>query len=273
MTWTGADGAPLLLDGSTGVTLRERPLGLEVPHPANTVDQRLAFDGGVLVGRRRPPRPLALDLFFKHATRVETLLAEVAASLQGPGTLEWADDVNTRTLREVIYEAGLDGSGFGNAVEAERVVSLLALDPWWYGAAESASLSVAAETAFDAAIAFDAAVPFDGGNATSVVVVGDTDVYPVITATGPATTLSVVYEGLSWSIAAPLGASDVLVVDHRPGSRGPSLNGGTVDWSLLSAASRLWPIAKGSASIVSGTTGSSGSTSLSMTFEPRWLTA
>ena len=272
MTWTGADGVPLLLDGSTGVTLRERPLGLEVPHPANTVDQRLAFDGGVLVGRRRPPRPLALDLFFKHATRVETLLAEVAASLQGPGTLEWADDVNTRTLREVIYEAGLDGSGFGNAVEAERVVSLLALDPWWYGPAVSVPLSTSAETAFSAAVAFDAVIPFDGGNATSVTIAGDGEVFPVITVTGPATTLSVAYGGLTWAIAAALGASDVLVVDSRPGSRGPSLNGGAVNWSLLTAPSRLWAVVAGDVSIVSGATGATGATTITMVYEPRWLT-
>lgn len=272
MTWTDANGAATVLDGSAGITLRDKPIGLEAPNPANTVDNYMTFDGGTLVARRRPPRHCVLDLFFKHATRVETVLAEAASKLQGPGELEWADDVNTRTLREVIYEAGLDGSGFTSLLEAERVVSLLALDPWWYGPAVSVPLSTSAETAFSAAIAFDAVLPFDGGNSTAVTVAGDGEAFPVITVTGPATTLSVTYGGLTWAIAAALGASDVLVVDSRPGSRGPSLNGGAVNWSLLTAPSRLWAVAAGAVSIMSGTTGATGATAITMVYEPRWLT-
>lgn len=274
MTWTGADGVPLVLDGSEGVALREQPIGLEAPNPSNVIDNYLAFDGGVLVSRRRQMRHVALSLFLKHATRVETVIASLAATLQGPGSLTWADDVNTRTLRQVIYEAGLDGSGFSNGggLETDRVVSLLALDPWWYGPAESAVLSTSAETAFSAAVAFSAVLPFDGGNATPVTIAGDGEAYPVITVTGPATTLSVGYGSLSWAIAAPLAVDDVLVVDHRPGSRGPSLNGGPVNWSLLSPTSRLWPVDPGVASIVSGTTGSTGSTTITLVYEPRWLT-
>lgn len=272
MTWTDANGTSTVFDGSAGITLRDQPLGLEAPNPANVTDEYLTFDGAVLVGRRRPARRIALDLFLQHATRVQTVLADLASMLQGPGELEWSDDVNTRTLRQVIYEAGIDGSGFTTLVEAERVVSLLALDPWWYAAAESVVLSTAAETAFSAAIAFDAALPFDGGNATSVDVAGDGDVFPVITVTGPATTLVVSYGGLTWSIAAPLVAGDVLVVDHRPGSRGPSLNGAAVNWSLLTSASRLFAVQKGAASITSGGGGFTVESTITMVYEPRWLT-
>lgn len=273
MTWTDAGGtATIISDGSAGITVRANPVGLEAPSPSNTIDNYIAFDGGVLVNRRRPYRPIALGLYFEHATRVETVIAQAALMLQGPGELEWADGVNDRSLRQVIYETGLDGSGDTNLLQATRVVSLLALDPWWYGPAASTALSVASPTAFDAAISFDAAIPFDGGAAAPVTIDGDTDVYPVITVTGPATTLTVGSGGLSWSISAALISGDVLVVDHRPGSRGPSKNGGLVDWSLLTQASRLFTLAPGVTSVISGSTGSSGATSITLEYEPRFLT-
>lgn len=273
MTWTDADGnATVISDGSAGITLRANPIGLEAPNPTNVVDDYIAFDGGVLVNRRRPVRSVALGLYLEHATRVETVVAEVASMLQGPGELEWADGTNTRSLRQVIYEGGLDGSGDVNLLQRSMVVSLLALDPWWYGPATSEALSVASPTAFDAAVSFDAVLPFDGGAAAPVTVLGDTEAYPVITVTGPATTLTVGSGGLSWSINAALIAGDVLVVDHRPGSRGPSLNGGLVDWSLLTQASRLFTLAPGTTSVISGSTGSSGATTITLEYEPRYLT-
>lgn len=273
MTWTAANGtATVISDGSAGITLRADPIGLEAPNPSNNVDDYIAFDGGVLVNRRRPVRSVALGLYLEHATRVETVVAQVASMLQGPGELEWADGVNTRSLRQVIYEGGLDGSGDVNLLQRSMVVSLLALDPWWYGPADSTALSVASPTAFDAAISFDAVIPFDGGASSPVTVTGDTDAYPVITVTGPATTLTVGSGGLDWSINVALIAGDVLVVDHRPGSRGPRKNGGLVDWSLLTQASRLFTLAPGVTSVISGSTGSSGATTITLEYEPRFLT-
>lgn len=273
MTWTAANGTSTIIsDGSAGITLRADPVGLEAPNPTNTIDDYIAFDGGVLVNRRRPVRSVALGLYLEHATRVETVVAQVASMLQGPGELEWDDGVNTRSLRQVIYEGGLDGSGDVNLLQRSMVVSLLALDPWWYGPANSTALSVASPTAFDAAIPFDDVIPFDGGASAPVSVVGDTDAYPVITVTGPATTLTVGSGGLSWSINSALIAGDVLVVDHRPGSRGPRKNGGLVDWTLLTQASRLFALAPGTTSVISGSTGSTGATTITMQYEPRYLT-
>lgn len=273
MTWRDVDGnATVISDGSAGITLRANPAGLEAPVPSNTIDPFVAFDGGVLVNRRRPVRSIALGLYLEHASRVETVVAQLAAMLQGPGELEWSDDINTRTLRQVIYEGGLDGSGDVTLLERSMVVSLLALDPWWYGPAMSSALSTSAATAFDAAVSFDAAIPFDGEASVGVIIAGDADAYPLITVTGPATTLTVGSGGLLWSISAPLIAGDVLVVDHRPGSRGPSKNGGLVDWSLLTAASRLFTLTPGTTSVISGATGTTGATSITMQYEPRYLT-
>lgn len=272
MVWTDVDGLATVLDGSTGILLQNDPLGLGAPNPSNTIDDYVAFDGGVLVNRRRSVRQIALKLAVEHATRVETVEGALAQMLQGPGTLTWTDDVNTRTLRDVIYDTGIDGSGIGNLLERSLVVSLLALDPWWYGPPQSASLSVVAATAFDAAIPFDSVTPFDGGGSTAVTVVGDVSAWPVFTVIGPVSTLTVGSGGATWQISSPLTSSDTLVVDHRPGSRGPSKNGGNVDWSLLTESSRLFPLAKGLTAVISGATGTSAATALVMAYSGRFLT-
>lgn len=272
MTWTDATGAATVLDGSAGIILQSNPIGLEAPNPTNTIDEFAVFDGGVLANRRNPVRSIALGLYLEHATRVETVLAAAAAMLRGPGELQWADDVNTRTLRQVIYQAGLDGSGITTLLEATRVVSLIALDPWWYGPAQSQTLTLGAVTGFDAAISFDSVTPFDGGGSVAVPVIGDDDSFPVFTVNGPATTLVASSGGFAWEIASPLTSSDVLIVDHRPSSRGPRKNGGPVDWSLLTESSRLFPLAKGTTAVITGSTGTSAATLLIMSYDPRYLT-
>lgn len=272
LTWIDAAGTATVLDGSAGILLQADPVGLEAPNPTNTIDEYAVFDGGVLANRRHPVRAIALGLYLEHATRVETVTSGLAQMLQGPGQLRWSDDVNTRTLRQVIYEAGLDGGGVSNLLEATRVVSLLALDPWWYGTAQSQILSVGAVTAFDDALAFDSVTAFDGGGTVAVPVLGDVESFPVFTITGPADTLVIGSGGFAWQLAAPLVAGDTMVIDHRPSSRGPRKNYGPVDWSLITENSRLWPLVNGLTAIISGATGTTGATAIVMAYEPRYLT-
>lgn len=276
LTWIDATGAATVLDGSSGFTLLDDPIGLEAANPSNTIDDYVSFDGGALVSRRRPVRQVALPILVQDATRVETAIGILASKLQGPGQLQYSDATQTRTLKQVIYDAGIDGSGLATPLTREVVVSLLALDPWWYGAPTVQALSTAAATPFsDAGTAFSATLPFDGGNAIGVTNAGDADAFPVVTLTGPVSTFAVtlgVAGTVGWSIATALLAGDVLVVDSRPGSRGPRLNGGAVDWSLLTESSRLFVIPSGTTSVISSATGTSGTTSASVSFEQRYLT-
>jgi hypothetical protein len=152
LTWIASDGTRTnLSDGSAGIIARHAPIGLEAPVPVNTIDEAL-FDGAVLVQRRKTSRSIAIGFFLEHKTRVETPIAVLARLLQGPGTLEWRDDVNVRTLTQVIYEAGIDGSGDVNLWQRSLVASLIALDPWWYGTQQSQLLVISAPTLFDAAL-------------------------------------------------------------------------------------------------------------------------
>lgn len=274
LTWRDAAGVPTVLSEATGYKVLRPTMGLGVAAPQNTIEPYIAFDGAALTNRRRNTQSVIVPILLRDATRAQSKIEALASALDnGPGQLEYADGVNTRYLKNVIYDGGLGGDMSNAPATAWRkiAVSLLALDPWWYGPANSQALSTSAVTAFDAAISFDAAIPFDGGVAVGVGVVGDAEAFPVITVVGPATTLTVSVGALSWSIAGALSAADVLVVDHRPGSRGPRLNGGLVDWSLLSEASRLWTLPKGVASVISGVNGSTGATSIVMAWDPRFL--
>lgn len=275
LTWRDANNVATVLSEANGYKVLRPTMGLGVAPPQNTIEPYIAFDGAALMNRRRNTQSVILPILVRHATRAQTLIEALASMLNnGPGQLEYADGLNTRYLKNVIYDGGLSGnlSDAPNPLWRKIAVSLLALDPWWYGPGNSVTVTVTAVTAFDAVVGFDLFIPFDGGSTAGVAVVGDTDAYPVVTVTGPAATLTVGTGGLFWSIQDPLLAGDVLVVDHRPGSRGPVKNGGLVDWSLLSEASRLWTLPAGTDSVITGSTGTSGATSVVIAFEPRYLT-
>lgn len=275
LTWRAADGTETDLDDRTAdFFVVAGPVGLDAPTPVNRVEDFLSFDGGTLSQRRRAVRQVVLPFLVTHATRVQTAVARLVRLLQGPGELVFSDGTTSRYLRNVIYEAGLGGDLSTFSLEGDRrvVASLLALDPWWYGQAEIHALSLGASVAFDAPIPFDASLPFNGGSSESVVVDGDASVFPVITVYGPATEVVLSSAGLSWETVVELDESDVLVVDTRPGSRGPRLNGGAVDWSLLTAASRLWTLEPGSQTVQVNVVGEGATTAAQIEFAPRYLT-
>lgn len=276
LSWRAADGTETDLDDAAADFFVVRgPVGLDAPSPVNTIEDFAAFDGGTRTNLRRTVRQVLLPFFVTHATRVQTAISQLVRLLQGPGELVWADDTNLRYLRDVVYEGGLGGdlSLFNRTGDRRVVASLLAMDPWWYGPPELFSLpATASSTPFDAPIDFDAAIPFNGGTSVSIPVDGDTDALPVVTVWGPATSVTLTGDGLEWQTAVELGAADVLVVDTRPSSRGPRLNGGRVDWSLLTEESRLWTLPAGDQAVVISVIGGTGATLAQLEISPRWLT-
>lgn len=274
LTWRDAAGVRTPLTDANGVRILRGVKGLGAAPVLNTIDPYVAFDGAALVSRRRNTNSLVLPMLIRDQSRAQTVVARISSLLQGPGELEYADGVNTRTLRSVIYEGGIDGDHSNTPSDRWRkiVVALTALDPWWYGASAQQTLSISAATAFSAAVAFSAAIPFNGGNSVSVNNVGDGEAYPVITLVGPFTTFDVTLGTTGWSLASALPAGNTIIVDTRPGSRGPRLNSGGIDWSLLTESSRLFTLPKGTSAIVSGATGTTGATSATASWETRYLT-
>jgi hypothetical protein len=278
ITCTTAAGATVELnDEPSGCKVLKGAAGLDAPVVSNNIGDYLSSDGGVLVKSRRQLRSIILPLMLTDPTRVQTKVASIAAALVGPSTITISDGTITRSLLNVIYESGLEGVR-SNEMAGETwrkfAVSLLALDPWWYGASTSEQLTFAAAVAFDSGgTTFDAAVGFDGSDANPVTVVGDAPASPTTTIVGPFTTLLVgIAGGQTFELAAPLAAGDTIIVDTTIGNRGPRRNAGAIDWSLLTPESRLWELPVGSTVLNAGATGTTGASIVEVAWRERWLT-
>lgn len=274
LSWTAADGTTTALSRANGLLITKGPVGLDAPPVQNALSQFTTTDGASLGQQRYPERAIALPMFVEHPTRVATRIAELARMVRQPGTLTRTDDTTTRQLRRVIYSGGLEGdlSTAASPVWRRLVLSLVALDPFWYGPTSTQALTIGTGTGFDDAVSFDAGVPFDGGLATSISVDGDLGAFPVFSITGPATTLVVTDGTDAWQIAAALSSGQTLTIDTRPTTQGPRLGSGGVDWSLLTEASRLFELRSGTSSLIAAASGTSAATSVTVSWESRWLT-
>jgi hypothetical protein len=277
ITWTDADGVDHDLYDWAGWTVTEGAVGLEGPPMTNTIAPFVGLDGGALIKRRRPVRSIVLPIHVTHPTRAMTQIATVVKALQGPGILTLADGTTTRSLLDVYYEAGLEGyraRSQGSAGLSRRfVVSLVALNPWWHDAQQSEDVDTGAVAFDDASTGFDAAIDFDGRATTAFAVDGDTTALPTWTIDGPYTKLIVGTQGGQlFELADALADGDRIVVDTRPGNRGPRLNDGNIDWSLLTPASRLWELPTGTPVVVAAASGDDAGSGVSVAFRQRWLT-
>lgn len=277
--WVAADGRTVELNQANGYKVLAGASGLDAPPVELFPEARTTGDGSVLVKRRTGVRSLALPIFVNTGGSPRTAVSLLADVFRGPGTLRVSTDGSTfRDLRGVYYETGLEGDEARGlslpGVWRKVVVSLQAFDPWWYGDSVGQSMTLGGTTPFDDAVGFDDPVTlFNGGDSTVFTVDGHADAFPVWTITGPFTTLTVEVAGSSqFELAAPLAGGSTITVDSRPQSRGPSLDGGGVDWSLLTAGSRLPVMPTGSTSVSVLTTGTTGDSVVSADFEPRWLT-
>lgn len=277
--WTAADGSIIeLLDADNGLTvLAAEAGGLNAPPVNNVTAAVVALDGSLLVKRRRPERTFVLPLLIQD-TDLQARVRTITSALQGPGTLTVSDGVVTRSLLTVYYQDGLEGSygpdRYLPGAWQKFVVLLNALDPWWHGETNTATLGFGTEITFDdASTTFDDATAFNGSTITPLTVLGDTTALPAFTLDGPFTTCQIgIAGGQSFALAAALATGDTITVDTARGSRGPRLNGGSIDWSLLTSSSRLFEVPAGSTSIHVSATGTDGNSAAEMTYRHRWLT-
>lgn len=277
LTWIAANGTSTILDATTGFRLLTGSVGLDVPPTELNTAAYLSSDGSVLVKRRRGHRRVALPLYINTGGFVSSAVGQAAALFQGPGTLRYSG-VNTRDLLNVVYESGMEGDWADDVAINETwrklVVGLVALDPWWYGASTSTQPAFGASITFDdSGTTFDDVVLFDGSDATPVTVLGDAGASPITTINGPFTTLAVgIAGGQTFTLAAALADGDTIIVDTTPGNRGPRLNAGPIDWSLLTPDSRLWELPLGGTVIQVTATGDDANSLVDVAWRERWLT-
>jgi hypothetical protein len=277
--WVDTNGGITDLTQANGYTILAGVYGLDAPPVELFTESSTEGDGSLLVKRRTGLRRVDLPMYVNTGSTIRTAISHLADVFRGPGMLRVSDDGETyRNLRNVYYETGLEGDEAKDRsmpkAWRKAVVSLQALDPWWYADAEGRSLAFGDASGFSAsAIDFDADLPFDGGDTTVIAVPGHADAFPVWTLQGPFDTFSLNVDGVgSFELAAAQADATTITVDTRPGSRGPSLDGAAIDWSLLTGASRLPTLPAGNVSVTVSSSGTDSGSALSVEFEPRWLT-
>lgn len=272
------------LDGSGGIQMVDTDEGVFNTPWDLTLEQRVGADGAVLLQRRRGPQRVVISLLIVDAVSALEMWRPFLVALTGGGMFRFDAGAGLRELRQVVLEApdrSMTGQDMSGRVDEVIRVSVLALDPWWYGTAVSQEVTIAAPTAWNAAIPWDSAIPWDGGGSVGLSIVGDAPAWPYWTLHGELDTLTVaVVDAGAWTWDTTLNASSYGTVDHRPGYRSPrlgsELNGVEESafglWGLVSEASSLdWGLPPGDVSVIVGATGDGGSTSLSLWYEPRWL--
>jgi hypothetical protein len=103
---------------------------------------------------------------------------------------------------------------------------------------------------------------------------GDVPAWPVVTATGPGTDLTVTNEttGDSWTVAGAIAAGSQVVVDTRPGRKTAYLDGANA-FSRLTPTSELWPLAPGVNQVQVSFALTSAASVISFAWRRQWLAA
>lgn len=234
---------------------------------------------GVITGIRADAREVFLPLLVRadNLTSALRLCARYWNPLVGDGKLQVVDDgENTREL-PCRYAGGLEGDGKNSGAGWQKIgLRLRALQPYWQDTQyQNYQFALDPPVLFFQTSFFPLHISkgtIDGSiSATNP---GDVDTYPLITAHGPLTYLSIQNLTTSKIMEFPalsMTSSDVLTLDTRPGVLSVKLNGNNA-FSLMSSTSSLWQIILGSNSLKITTAGTTSNSYVNLSFAARFLT-
>jgi hypothetical protein len=202
--------------------------------------------------------------------------------VKGEGTLTVVQGDHAGRQLVCAYEAGLedwDEEGFEQL--GLTTLAFRAADPYWQDAAESTVTA-------DVTTTGNRWFPFAGSWAAQPLILsssdifasltitngGDVDAWPVITAVGPGTDLTVTNQttGQMWHLTGSIAAGATLIVDHRPGHKSARLDGANV-FGRLTDDSSLWPLISGPNRIAIGFATATGASRVTFAWKNRWLSA
>lgn len=280
LSFVSTNGTTLLFDGTDGLQQAEIVTGMVTQPNELVIDPRVGADGGVLVTSRKGPKRLLLTVKITGTANEQLARwATACAAFNAGGELLFDGPNGVRTLRQVVLE---DPSRSQDEYDSNWFTcSLVALDPWWYGAADTVAGTFTAPTPWDAAIPWDSAIPWNGGASVDVDNIGDTAAACTVVVTGAATQVSMSVNGVGgWESNTTLGSGDYFSVSSVPGEKGPHLGphgyhagaDSAVDWSLLTEWSDLFELPAGMSSLVFGASGTDGSSAWAVHWSPRFLT-
>jgi hypothetical protein len=194
--------------------------------------------------------------------------------VKGEGTLTVVQGPYAGRQLVCAYESGLESYAEEFGSLGLTTLAFRAADPYWIDADAQTVVST-----LGSAVTWFPFLPLVLGlsdifSGTTIENRGDVDAWPVITAAGPGTDLTVSNDttGLSWTFTGDISAGSTLVVDHRPGRKSASLDGYSA-FGRLSDDSVLWPLASGVNAITISFGGSNIDSKVNFAWRNRWLSA
>jgi phage-related protein len=270
-----------LSDWENGWLLQPGAKGLDMPQYQFTTDESPGIDGYELRSVRAQGKEIILPLAFWMNDSRQAYLQRRRGFIRslnpkrGVGTLTLTQpDGDFRTIR-AYYTGGLEGDESLDAAGERWCVNAITFgcpSPYWIGAEVTQTWKAASGGTFlpflpltvgDSQVLGEVTVDNDG----------DDTAFPVWTVAGPATSISLTNHTtdqvlvLTRTITGP----DTIVIDTRERQQTALLNGVTNLWPDLSSASELWPLEPGINDLELIVSGSTGATSVHLSYQPRYL--
>ncbi|MFE9865864.1 phage tail family protein [Streptomyces sp. NPDC005506] len=287
VTWTSSTGRVTSLsdfdDWQSGVFVMPGVAGHGLPDYTFYADQSPAFDGSVVRGVRAGQRSITIPLHIWDMDRPSCLARfhQIVQDLNpayGPGTLTFTESDGSARRISAYYADGLNGQDDDDKWGRHWMTAVLTFNapsPYWLGQDRTVTFQVGGGS--------DTALPIlpwkvrDSQVLGSVKVInlGEVDTYPVWTIKGPATaaTITNTTTGESFVLTRTMSSSDTAVIDTREGVKSALLNGSTNLWPNLNSAAVLWPLRPGSNDVSLTVTGTTGASSVQLSYTSRYLTA
>lgn len=272
-----------LSDWENGWLLQPGAKGLDMPGYAFNTDESPGIDGYALRDVRAQGKEIVLPLAFWANDSRAAYLARRRAFIRslnpkrGVGTLTLTQpDGAVRTIG-AYYTGGMEGDESLDAAGERWAINVITFgcpSPYWTGAEVTQTWKA------DPGGTFFPFLPLVVGASQvlgSVTVDNDGDdvAYPVWTVTGPATSVTLTNDttGATLVLARTITGTDTIVIDTRERQQTALLNGITNLWPDLSSTSELWPLQEGVNALTLAVAGSTASSSISMSYQPRYLAA
>lgn len=278
-----------LSDWENGWLLQPGAKGLDMPGYTFSTDESPGVDGYALRDVRANGKEIILPLaFWAHDSRTAYLQRRRAFinSLnpkRGVGTLTLTQpDGDTRTTG-AYYTGGLEGDEALDAAGERWCINAITFgvpSPYWIGGAVTHNWRTGSTAEFFPVLPLVVGDSQVLGEVT-VTNPGDDVAYPVWTIEGPATEITLTntfIDPISGEetvdelvITRTITGADTIVIDTRERRQSALLNGVTNLWPDLSDASTMWPLQEGDNFLNLVVDGSTSATSVSMTYQPRYL--
>lgn len=277
--WIDADGVAMDLEISWDVAERFMPPSQleedEVPGEDGTRLRGITFDARDF--------PLTIWLHEQTEQELRTAMRNIALAMnpkRGPGKIRFTTPFGDQREISCTYKSGLgfvEKLGDTSGLYAQRATIIFrAHDPNWSDTTSNNDVY-----GIDAVPNFFPIFPLRLSSSQVVVVAdvintGDLDAWPIITINGPGSVIKCtnLTTGLYFEFpTGVLGVGESVIIDTRPTKKTVLTNSGVNAFSLLSSTSTLWPLVRGTNSIILEMSGASaGVSQIGFQFTRLWLT-